>query len=47
MNPVTASLVGAILLNEPLSWNLAGGIVAVFAGIWVATTAGRKVDWRS
>ena len=47
VNPVTASLVGAILLNEPLSWNLAGGIVAVFAGIWVATTAGRQVDWRS
>ncbi|KYK50306.1 permease [Bradyrhizobium liaoningense] len=41
VNPVTASLVGAWLLNEPLRWNLAAGIVAVFAGIWVATTAGK------
>jgi drug/metabolite transporter (DMT)-like permease len=41
VNPVAASLVGAVLLHEPLSWNLAGGIVTVFAGIWIATTAGR------
>jgi drug/metabolite transporter (DMT)-like permease len=39
VNPVTASLVGAGLLGEPLSWNLAGGIVTVFAGIRIATTA--------
>ena len=42
VNPVTASLVGAALLHEPLRWNLAGGIVTVFAGIWMATTAGRR-----
>jgi drug/metabolite transporter (DMT)-like permease len=42
VNPVTASLVGAILLHEPLSWNLVGGIVTVFAGIWIATTTGRR-----
>jgi drug/metabolite transporter (DMT)-like permease len=42
VNPVTASLVGAWLLNEPLRWNLAAGIVAVFAGIWIATTTGRR-----
>ena len=41
VNPITASLVGAWLLNEPLRWNLAAGIVAVFAGIWLATTTGR------
>jgi drug/metabolite transporter (DMT)-like permease len=41
VNPVAASLVGAVLLHEPLSWNLAGGIVTVFVGIWIATTAGR------
>jgi drug/metabolite transporter (DMT)-like permease len=39
---VAASLVGAILLHEPLSWNLIGGIVTVFAGIWIATTSGRQ-----
>jgi drug/metabolite transporter (DMT)-like permease len=42
VTPVTASLVGAVLLNEPLRWNLVGGIVTVFAGIWIATTAGRR-----
>lgn len=38
VNPVTASLVGAVMLGEPLSWNLAAGIVAVFVGIFVATS---------
>jgi drug/metabolite transporter (DMT)-like permease len=42
VNPITASLVGAMLLDEPLRWNLVAGIVAVFAGIWIATTAGRR-----
>jgi drug/metabolite transporter (DMT)-like permease len=42
VNPVTASLVGAALLHEPLRWNLVGGIVTVFVGIWIATTAGRR-----
>jgi drug/metabolite transporter (DMT)-like permease len=39
VNPITASLVGAVLLGEPVSVNLAAGIVTVFAGIWIATTA--------
>lgn len=42
VNPVTASVVGAWLLAEPLRWNLAVGIVAVFAGIWIATTTGER-----
>ena len=42
VNPITASLVGATLLDEPLRWNLVGGILTVFAGIWIATTAGRR-----
>ncbi len=42
VNPVAASLVGALLLQEPLSWNLVGGVVTVFAGIWIATTSGRQ-----
>jgi drug/metabolite transporter (DMT)-like permease len=37
VNPVTAALVGAALLKEPLSWNLTAGIVTVFLGIWIAT----------
>jgi drug/metabolite transporter (DMT)-like permease len=44
VNPITASLVGAALLDEPLRWNLVGGIVTVFAGIWIATTSGRRPD---
>ena len=42
VNPITASLVGAVLLDEPLRWNLVAGIVTVFTGIWIATTAGRR-----
>ncbi|WFU59398.1 DMT family transporter [Bradyrhizobium pachyrhizi] len=38
VNPIAASLVGAALLGEPLSWNLVAGIVTVFVGIWIATT---------
>lgn len=41
VNPIAASLVGAVLLNEPLHWNLVAGIATVFAGIWIATTSGR------
>jgi drug/metabolite transporter (DMT)-like permease len=41
VNPVAASLVGATLLGEPLSWNLVAGIVTVFIGIWIATTQPR------
>jgi drug/metabolite transporter (DMT)-like permease len=41
VNPITASLVGVVLLNEPLHWNLAAGIAAVFVGIFIATTTGR------
>src|SRR5436190_7594867 len=44
VNPVAASLVGAILLHEPIGWNLVGGIVTVLAGIWIATTASRRSE---
>lgn len=42
VNPITASLVGAALLHEPLRWSLVGGIVTVFLGIWIATTVSRS-----
>ena len=41
VNPVTAGMVGAILLDEPIGWNFLIGLVAVTVGIWIATTAGR------
>jgi drug/metabolite transporter (DMT)-like permease len=43
VNPITASLVGAVLLGEAIRWNLVVGLVAVFVGIWIATTTGRRV----
>ncbi len=42
VNPVTASLFGAALLGEPIRWNLAVGLVMVFAGIWTATAGARR-----
>jgi drug/metabolite transporter (DMT)-like permease len=42
VNPIFASIVGALLLHEPLSWNLVAGIVTVFIGIAIATTTARR-----
>ncbi|RWM20235.1 EamA family transporter [Mesorhizobium sp.] len=42
VNPITAALVGAVLLGEPLGSNLAIGIAAVFTGIWMATTGNNR-----
>ena len=38
LNPVTAAIVAAVLLGEPIGLNLVVGVVAVFAGIWLAST---------
>ena len=38
INPVFASAVGAFTLGEPIGINLVVGLVAVFAGIWIATS---------
>lgn len=40
VNPVTAALMGAVLLGEALRWSLLLGIVTVLAGIWLAMTDG-------
>ncbi|HMJ29004.1 MAG TPA: DMT family transporter [Xanthobacteraceae bacterium] len=44
VNPISASLVGAALLHEPLSWNLIAGVATVFIGIWIATTVAIRSD---
>jgi len=46
INPVFASAVGALTLGEPIGINLVVGLLAVFAGIWTATSgsAGKKRD---
>ena len=38
VNPIAASLLAAVLVGEPIGWNLVIGLVAVGAGIWLAST---------
>jgi drug/metabolite transporter (DMT)-like permease len=38
VNPLVAGLLAAGLIDEPVTVNLVAGLVAVFAGIWIATT---------
>jgi drug/metabolite transporter (DMT)-like permease len=42
VNPITAGVVGAVLLDEPVRWNLVVGLMAVAIGIWIATTVSRR-----
>ena len=42
VNPVAAALLANQLVGEPITLNLVIGLVAVFAGIWIATTDGAK-----
>lgn len=41
INPLVAGLLAALLLDEPITLNLIGGLMAVFAGLWIATKAGK------
>ena len=41
VNPIAAALLAAQLVDEPITLNLVLGLVAVFAGIWIATTKAR------
>lgn len=40
VNPLAAMLLASILVHEPITLNLVIGLVAVFAGIWIATSDG-------
>jgi drug/metabolite transporter (DMT)-like permease len=42
VNPVAAALLATQLVGEPITPNLVLGLVAVFAGIWIATSGARK-----
>jgi drug/metabolite transporter (DMT)-like permease len=48
VNPVLASMVGALAIGERIGFNLIVGLAAVAAGIWIATTdaAGTEKDER-
>jgi drug/metabolite transporter (DMT)-like permease len=38
VNPIAAGLLAAWLVDEPITLNLIVGLMAVFVGIWIATT---------
>jgi drug/metabolite transporter (DMT)-like permease len=38
VNPIAAALLATQLVGEPIPFSLILGLIAVFAGIWVATT---------
>jgi drug/metabolite transporter (DMT)-like permease len=38
VNPIAAALLATQPVGEPITLNLVLGLVAVFAGIWIATT---------
>jgi drug/metabolite transporter (DMT)-like permease len=42
VNPIAAGLLAAALVGEPITPNLIVGLLAVFSGIWIATTEVRK-----
>jgi drug/metabolite transporter (DMT)-like permease len=42
VNPIAAALLAQQLVGEPLTVDLLLGLVAVFAGIWIATTPGAR-----
>ena len=42
VNPIAAALLAQQLVGEPLTVDLLLGLVAVFAGIWIATTQARR-----
>jgi drug/metabolite transporter (DMT)-like permease len=42
VNPLAAGLLATQLVGEPITPNLVVGLVAVFAGIWIATSEGKR-----
>jgi drug/metabolite transporter (DMT)-like permease len=42
VNPIAAALLATQLVGEPITSNLVAGLVAVFAGIWLATSEIKK-----
>jgi drug/metabolite transporter (DMT)-like permease len=39
VNPIAASLLAAVIVNEPVGWNLIAGLIAVGTGIYLASSA--------
>ena len=47
LNPLAAGLLATVLVDEPITPNLIVGLIAVFVGIWIATTESAKPLERS
>jgi drug/metabolite transporter (DMT)-like permease len=43
INPITASLVAALLVREPIGGNVLIGVVGVGVGLWIASTRSRGI----
>src|SRR5262249_22817054 len=46
VNPIAAALLATWLVDEPITANLIVGLLAVFLGIWIATTESRTTVLR-
>jgi drug/metabolite transporter (DMT)-like permease len=44
VNPIAATLVAALLVGESITPNLLIGLIAVFAGIWIATSQAKRLS---
>jgi drug/metabolite transporter (DMT)-like permease len=44
VNPIAAALLAKQLVGEPITPNLVLGLIAVFAGIWIATQENKNAD---
>jgi drug/metabolite transporter (DMT)-like permease len=42
VNPLAASLLAAVIVAEPIGWNLVAGLAAVGSGIWLASSGEAK-----
>jgi drug/metabolite transporter (DMT)-like permease len=42
VNPIAAGLLATQLVGKPITLNLIVGLIAVFAGIWIANTETQK-----
>jgi drug/metabolite transporter (DMT)-like permease len=44
LSPVTAAILGALLLGETLTLGMIIGLAAVIGGLWIATRLGRDAE---
>lgn len=47
LNPIAAALLASALVGEPITLNLIVGLIAVFAGLWIATTEPAQMGLRA